>query len=67
MKYKPYHFDVELIIDHEIEFMGKKENIATHHTVRGISFNDLKHMIKINECPKEDTTKITFIIRGVNF
>lgn len=68
MKMKEYKFDVEMIIDHEtVMIMGNPTPIATHRRFRGVDLKDLERIIQNNMVPKEDSTKITFIIRGVNY
>ena len=67
MKYKKYYFDVEMIIDHEIEIMKHKESISTHHVNRGLSLTDVTNLIRNNMVPTEENVKITFNIRGVNY
>ena len=65
---KEYKFDIEMIIDHEIVMiMGNPTPIATHHRYRGVDLKDLEKIIRLNMVPKDDNTKITFIIRGVNY
>lgn len=65
MKMKEYKFDIEMIIDHEIKFYGKKQQVSTHHAMRGYTLKELTNLIRINNVPEEDDTKITFIIRGL--
>ena len=67
MKYKEYHFDVEMIIDHNVEFMGETQQISTHHTMRGYKLQELIEIIKLNNVPLDSDIKITFNIRGVNY
>ena len=67
MKYKNYMFDIEMIIDHPIVLLNKTQIVSSHHTMRGFNLNQLIDIIKLNKVPDEDETKITFIIRGVNF
>lgn len=67
MKFKQYHFDVEMVIDHNIEIATKQMIVSSHHTKRGLSLKELNDLIKLNNVPEDENTKITFIIRGVNF
>ena len=68
MKTKEYHFDVEMIIDHSIEFiMGKDVQISTHRTFRGLKLTELVDLIRNNNVPTDEKEQITFNIRGVNF
>lgn len=68
MKMKPYHFDVEMIIDHEIAVIGKKTvPIATHRMFRNQSLTDIVELVRLNQVPEEENVKITFNIRGVNY
>ena len=69
MKIKEFRFDVEMIIDyHHVEYFNKQFiDVSTHRMFRGITFEDLQKLIKGNEIPIEEYTKITFNIRGVNY
>lgn len=68
MKIKEFKFDVEMIIDHRVEVICKQfVDVSTHRMFRGITFKDLQKLIKGNETPIEEYTKITFNIRGVNY
>ena len=67
MKTKKYYFDVEMIIDHNINVMGTEHKVATHHMMRGLSLTELCDLIKHNDVPEDEKVKITFNIRGVNY
>lgn len=67
MKMKEFRFDIELIIDHKMLIITDDQYISTHHTRRGYTLKELIKLIRINNVPVEDNTKITFIIRGVNY
>ena len=68
MKFKKYYFDVEMIIDHEIEVIARQTvPIATHRMFRGLSLTDVCELIKKNQVPENEKIKITFNIRGENY
>lgn len=66
-RFKEYHFDVEMITDHDVLICNKHQSIASHHTIRGLSLKELNRLINENMVPVDVNVKITFIIRGVNF
>lgn len=68
MKTKPYKFDVEMIIDHNIQVIGKEcVNVSSHRTFRGLSLVNITDLIRSNSVPEDEDVKITFNIRGVNY
>lgn len=68
MEMKKYHFDVEMIIDHEIAVIGKSTvPIATHRMFRNLELKEMINLIKNEQVPEEQNVKITFNIRGVNY
>lgn len=68
MKFKEYHFDVDMVIDHSVTVIGKtKIKASTHHGFRGMKLSELTHLIESNKVPKDEDVNITFHIRGVNY
>lgn len=68
MKYKEFIFDLEYIHDFKVDTVGKEViNVSTHRTVRGIKLTDIVDIVRHNLVPIDEDSKITLIIRGVNF
>lgn len=68
MKTKPYRFDIEMIIDHSVQVIGKqKVELSTHRVFRGMELKELLSLIRSNEVPLDENVKITFNVRGVNY
>lgn len=68
MKTKQYHFDVEMIIDHEFVLIGKeKVKVATHRMFRNLSLVDVVDKIRNEDVPVDEPLNITFNIRGTNY
>ena len=64
MKTKKYYFDVEMIIDHNINVMGTEHKVATHHMMRGLSLTELCDLIKHNDVPEDEKSKLHLILGG---
>ena len=68
MKFKEYHFDVEIIIDYNyMKVVGKPCNISTHRVIRDLTLDQVVSLIKSNQMPQQSYIHITFNIRGVNY
>lgn len=66
-KMKEYHFDVEMIIDHEMVVISHPFHVSSHRMFRGLKLEEVIELIKQEKVPTEANIKITFNIRGVNY